>query len=156
MISSGLRVSSQPPHFARKTCVGLSLGVSAHPSARAAHKARHSKSAAKSRDVKSVPSASADGSRRKKSEPPAVAGGLNSRVRIVKKPRDQETIEAEIMDLEKKLAELSDEMSKPEVARDITRLVAVNDDYQGTQLRLAELYDEWERSERAVVSTKRK
>src|SRR6476619_1077088 len=42
MISSGLRVSSQPPHFARKTCVGLSLGVSAHPSARAAHKATNS------------------------------------------------------------------------------------------------------------------
>ena len=137
--------------------VGGSAGESeARPSGRATHKARHSKSAAKSRDVKSVPSASADGSRRKKSEPPAVAGGLNSRVRIVKKPRDPETIEAEIMDLEKKLAELADEMSKPEVARDITRLVAVNDDYQGTQLRLAELYDEWERSERAVVSTKRK
>jgi len=65
-------------------------------------------------------------------------------------------IEADIEELEKRLSELSDEMSKPEVARDITRLVAVNDDYQGTQQRLAELYDEWERSERAEVSTKRK
>src|SRR5262245_20753494 len=42
MISSGLRVSSQPPHFARKTCVGLSIGVSVHPSARAARKATNS------------------------------------------------------------------------------------------------------------------
>src|SRR5215510_14328041 len=42
MISSGLRVSSQPPHFARKTCVGFSLGVSVHTSARAARKATNS------------------------------------------------------------------------------------------------------------------
>src|SRR5438128_5052346 len=42
MISSGLRVSSQPPHFARKACVGFSLGVSVHPSARAARKATNS------------------------------------------------------------------------------------------------------------------
>jgi len=58
--------------------------------------------------------------------------------------------------LEKQLAELSDEMSKPEIARDITKLVAVNDEYEGTQRQLAELYDEWERAERAVVSTRRK
>src|SRR5215467_12193367 len=42
MISSGLRVSSQPPHFARKACVGFSLGVSVHPSASAARKATNS------------------------------------------------------------------------------------------------------------------
>src|SRR5215475_7526137 len=42
MISSGLRVSPQPPHFARKACVGLPLGVSVHPSARAARKATNS------------------------------------------------------------------------------------------------------------------
>src|SRR5215475_6211379 len=42
MISSGLRVSSQPPHFARNACVGLSLGVSVHPSARAVRKTTNS------------------------------------------------------------------------------------------------------------------
>src|SRR5215510_6198755 len=42
MISSGLRVSSQPPHFARKACVGFSTGVSVHPSARAVRKATNS------------------------------------------------------------------------------------------------------------------
>src|SRR2546423_7169737 len=42
MISSGLRVSSQPPHFARKACVGFALDVSVHPSARAARKATNS------------------------------------------------------------------------------------------------------------------
>src|SRR5262249_49373172 len=42
MISSGLRVSSQPPHFARKACVGFATGVSVHPSASAARKATNS------------------------------------------------------------------------------------------------------------------
>jgi len=38
-------------------------------------------------------------------------------------------------------------MSRPEIARDITKLVAVNDDYQQIEARLAELYEEWERAE---------
>jgi ATP-binding cassette subfamily F protein 3 len=80
----------------------------------------------------------------------------SKRIKVVKKPRGTEVIEAEIAELEKRLSELSDEMSKPEVARDITKLVAVNDKYEATQMQLAELYDEWERAERAVVSTKRK
>jgi ATP-binding cassette subfamily F protein 3 len=80
----------------------------------------------------------------------------SKRIKVVKKARDPEAIEAEIAELEKQLAELSDEMSKPEIARDITKLVAVNDEYEGTQRRLAVLYDEWERAERAVVSTRRK
>src|SRR6266702_5061554 len=42
MISSGLRVSSHPPHFARNACVGFSMGVSVHPSASAARKATNS------------------------------------------------------------------------------------------------------------------
>ena len=43
-------------------------------------------------------------------------------------------------------------MTKPEVARDITRLVKVNDDYQSAETRLAELMDEWERSETGAGS----
>ena len=87
----------------------------------------------------SVPSAIADGSRRKKgrSVPPASAG--SSRVKIIKKPRDPEIIEAEITEAEKRLRELSEEMAKPEVARDITKLVAVNDEYERVESRLAEL-----------------
>src|SRR5438874_3730890 len=92
---------------------------------------------------------------KKKSEPPAVAGGSrrktersvsdgSKRVKIIKKPREAEIIEAEITETEKRIANLSEEMSKPEVARDITRLVTVNDEYQQTEARLAELYDEWE------------
>jgi hypothetical protein len=37
-------------------------------------------------------------------------------------------------------------MSKPEVARDISQLVKVNDDYQEAESRLAELLEEWERA----------
>ena len=88
-----------------------------------------------------APSASADGSKG---------------IKVVKKARKAEVIEAEIAQLEKRVSELSDEMSKPEVARDITKLVAVNDEYEGTQSRLAELYEEWERAERSIATSKRK
>jgi len=49
--------------------------------------------------------------------------------------------------LETRIAKLSEEMTLPEVARDITRLVKVNDEYQKAEARLAELMDEWERAE---------
>jgi len=74
----------------------------------------------------------------------------------LKKARVPEIIEAEITGLEKRIAELSDEMTKPEIARDITKLVAVNDEYQRSEGRLAELLDEWERAESAVVPPKNK
>ena len=37
-----------------------------------------------------------------------------------------------------------------EVARDITKLVEINDEYQRAETRLAELMDEWERAEAAT------
>jgi ATP-binding cassette subfamily F protein 3 len=77
------------------------------------------------------------------------------RVKIIKKPREPQTIEAEIAEVEKRIAELSAEMSKPEVARDITELVRVNDDYQQADARLAELIDEWERAETTAKSSRR-
>ena len=46
-------------------------------------------------------------------------------------------------------------MAKPEIARDITRLVATNDEYEQAQKRLADLMDEWERAETAVVPPKK-
>ena len=64
-------------------------------------------------------------------------------------------IEAEIADLEKRIAELAEEMTRPEVARDITKLVKVNDDYQQAETILAELIDEWERAETIASSSKR-
>ena len=58
-------------------------------------------------------------------------------------------------ELEKRIAELSNEMTKPEIARDITKLVAVNDEYERSKAQLALLLDEWERAETAATpSTK--
>ena len=79
-----------------------------------------------------------------------------SRVKVVKKPRDPEVIEAEITELEKRIAELSNDMTRPEIACDITRLVVVNDEYERSQTHLALLLEEWERAERAAVSPKKK
>jgi len=98
--------------------------------------------------AKSTRPASASGSRRgkRKSVPPASAGG-SSGIKIIKKPRTPEIIEAEISEMEKRIADLSQEMAQPEVARDITRLVRFNDDYRQADARLSELMDEWERAE---------
>ena len=102
--------------------------------------------------------------KQRKSVPPASAGGTRNRLRqskdskrikVIKKPREPEVIEAEITEAEKRLKELSEEMSKPEVARDITRLVKANDDYKQTEIRLGELLNEWERAETAASSAKR-
>src|ERR1051326_1098910 len=71
----------------------------------------------------------------------------SARVKVIKKARAPETIEAEISKLESDRSRLLDQMSRPEVARDITKLVQVNDEYQQTEERLGQLYDEWERAE---------
>jgi ATP-binding cassette subfamily F protein 3 len=107
---------------------------------------------AREKKTKSGQSSSAAGSRRGKAAP---AAGTSTRVKIIKKPREPETIEAEISELEKRIADLSTEMAKPEVARDITELVRVNDAYQQADARLAELIDEWERAETTSSSSKR-
>jgi len=78
-----------------------------------------------------------------------------SRVKVVKKPRSPETIEAEITALEKRIAELSNEMTKPEIARDITKLVKVNDEYERSQAQLTILMDEWERAETTAGSARK-
>jgi ATP-binding cassette subfamily F protein 3 len=106
---------------------------------------------------KSVPPALAGGSKRNKSRAAQAASASgSSRVKIIKKPRDPQTIEAEISLLEMRLSELSAEMARPEVARDITKLVKLNDEYQQGETRLAELLDEWERAETAASSSKRR
>jgi ATP-binding cassette subfamily F protein 3 len=69
------------------------------------------------------------------------------RVKVLKKPRSPAVIEAEISEFESRIAKLSEEMTKPEVARDITRLVKANEDYQQAEACLAELMEEWERAE---------
>ncbi len=86
---------------------------------------------------------------------PVRTAGSAPRVKVIKKPRDPAMIEAEIADLEKRIAELSAEMARPQVARDITKLVEVNDAYQQAENRLAELIEEWERAETTASSSKR-
>jgi predicted nuclease with TOPRIM domain len=76
-------------------------------------------------------------------------------VKLIKKPRRPEKIETEIAEVEKRIAELSVEMARPEVGRDITRLVKVNDDFQQAEARLAELIDEWERAETTASAARR-
>jgi ATP-binding cassette subfamily F protein 3 len=100
-----------------------------------------------------------------KSQPPASATGHgkenvgtdgSKRVKVVKKARAPESIETEISEMEKRLAELTSEMAKPEVARDITMLVKLNDEYEQTLSRLSELMDEWDRAETSTLSEKRR
>ena len=57
--------------------------------------------------------------------------------------------------LEKRIAALSVEMARPEVARDITKLVKANEEYQQADARLAELIAEWERAETTSSSSRR-
>jgi ATP-binding cassette subfamily F protein 3 len=70
-------------------------------------------------------------------------------VKVIKKSkspaRTSEQIELEIAEAERRLATLSDELSRPEVARDVARVSRLNEDYRATDARLRSLYEEWER-----------
>lgn len=79
----------------------------------------------------------------RKSEAPQPRG-----VKVVKKARPArvaETVEAEIAHTERRLEEISQQMGQPEVARDASRLITLNDEYQMAEKKLSELYDEWEK-----------
>ena len=76
----------------------------------------------------------------------AKSAAANPRVKVIKKARSPEIIEAEIAEIERRLSSLSEEMAKPEVARDISQLVKVNDEYQEAEAQLAGLLEEWERA----------
>lgn len=58
--------------------------------------------------------------------------------------RQTAEVEADIAQAEKSLAELSEKLAQPEVARDAKRLRAANEAYQQAETRLQELYAEWE------------
>ena len=124
-----------------------SAGSQARPSGRAGSRHRAMNVVGVKHQKRSVPSASADGSK-------GAIGAAS--VKVIKKPRELEVIEAEITELEKRIAELSDEMTKPEIARDITKLVAVNDEYERAEAQLALLLDEWERAETGTVPSTKK
>ena len=54
-------------------------------------------------------------------------------------------VETEISQTEQRLNEISEQMGTPEVARDATRLIALNDEFQQTESLLRTLYEEWDR-----------
>jgi protein subunit release factor A len=59
--------------------------------------------------------------------------------------RTPQLIESEIAEVEKRLTALSEELSRPDVARDPSRVTTLNDEYQQADARLRTLYEEWER-----------
>jgi ATP-binding cassette subfamily F protein 3 len=77
---------------------------------------------------------------------PAGVGGKPG-VKVVKKKaaaRAPETVEAEVAAAEKDLRDISARMGQPEIARDVQKLQALNQDYERTDARLRQLYQEWE------------
>jgi predicted nucleic acid-binding Zn-ribbon protein len=71
-------------------------------------------------------------------------------VKLVKKKKPEATrtpelIESDIADAEQRLNDISQQMGTPEVARDPTRLISLNEEYQRTEASLRNLYEEWDR-----------
>jgi ATP-binding cassette subfamily F protein 3 len=58
--------------------------------------------------------------------------------------RDAQLIETEIGEAEKRLADISEQLGQPEVARDPLRSKSLNEEYKSADARLRQLYDEWE------------
>ena len=67
-------------------------------------------------------------------------------IKVIKKnkPATPVLLEAEIAEAEKKLNEISAMMSLPEVARDATELIKLDEEYRQTEARLTVLYSQWE------------
>ena len=59
--------------------------------------------------------------------------------------RTPQMIEGEIAEAEQRLAAVSEELSRPDVARDASRALRLNDDYRAADERLRSLYEEWDR-----------
>jgi predicted nucleic acid-binding Zn-ribbon protein len=77
-------------------------------------------------------------------------------VKVIKKKKAEELtperIELQIAKAESELGELSEQMGRPEVARDAGRLIALGAEYQQAEARLRELYEEWERATTEATS----
>jgi ATP-binding cassette subfamily F protein 3 len=70
-------------------------------------------------------------------------------VKVIKKnkadSRTTDAVEADIAAAELLLANISEQMGTPEVAKDSERIRTLNVEYQQTEIRLRSLYDEWDR-----------
>lgn len=71
-------------------------------------------------------------------------------IKVIKKNRSEsvspQQLEAEIAKTEARLAEIAEQMSEPDVARDATKLIGLDEDYKQTEARLAGLYEQWEKT----------
>ena len=78
-------------------------------------------------------------------------------VKVIKKrsadARSPDLVEAEIGSAEKQLSDLSEQMGRPEIARDPERYRKLCDDYQQTDARLNALYQEWDQIAREPSNT---
>ncbi|MEP6570586.1 MAG: ABC-F family ATP-binding cassette domain-containing protein [Acidobacteriota bacterium] len=76
----------------------------------------------------------------------AAEGKQAPAIKVIRKnkPVSPVLLEAEIAEAEKKLNEISVKMSAPEVARDATELIKLDDEYKETEARLTVLYRQWE------------
>lgn len=90
---------------------------------------------------------------RAKSNPQAVAKTSSGKGAKKRPLRDAQSVEAEIAEAEKQLAALSDELARPDLARDHNRLLALNEDYQRVDTRLRSLYEEWDRVAAEATNT---
>ncbi|MFN2532080.1 MAG: ABC-F family ATP-binding cassette domain-containing protein [Pyrinomonadaceae bacterium] len=70
-------------------------------------------------------------------------------VKLIKRNKQQvrtaEVVEGEIAEAERLLTELSEELSSPTLARNAARLALRKKEYQQAEIRLRELYEEWDR-----------
>jgi ATP-binding cassette subfamily F protein 3 len=98
--------------------------------------------------------AAAAGKQNQRGKGKALSGKQAPAVKVIKKnkPVAPVQLEADIAEAEKKLNEISERMSLPDVARDATELVKLDAEYKQTEKRLAGLYDEWERAEASGIS----
>ena len=71
-------------------------------------------------------------------------------IKVIKKNKTETlnpvALEAEIAKAEERLNEVAEQMSQPEVARDASALVKLDQDYKQIQAQLAVLYEQWERT----------
>jgi ATP-binding cassette subfamily F protein 3 len=71
-------------------------------------------------------------------------------IRVIKKNQSEKLtpalLEAEIAKAETRLKEISEQMSRPEIARDATELVKLDEEYRQTEVRLSVLYGRWEKA----------
>lgn len=96
----------------------------------------------------SIASAVTGGSKQSRKDKKTAAPAKSPSVKVIKKKkaasRKAEIVEAEIAQAEKRLGDISQQMGDPDVARDASRLVKLNDEYQRTEAELKSLYEEWD------------